>query len=114
YYDQRGTGKSSKDDTGETYTIKQAVEDLESLRKALKIDRWAVLGWSNGGFLAQCYALTHTNRFIGLILISSNPGLYAPMNRKQEHMFISQAEWDAIENIGGSNSKLTSDAQVIY
>ncbi len=114
YYDQRGTGKSSKDDTGKTYTIKQAVEDLESLRKALKIDRWAVLGWSNGGFLAQCYALTYPNRFIGLILISSNSGLYAPMNREQEHMFISQAEWNAIENIGDSKGPLTSDAQVIY
>ena len=49
YYDQRGTGKSSRDDTGKTYTIKQAVEDLESQRKALKIDRWAVLGFSYGG-----------------------------------------------------------------
>jgi proline iminopeptidase len=114
YYDQRGTGKSSWDDTGKTYTIKQAVEDLESLRKALKIDRWAVLGWSNGGFLAQCYALTYPNCFIGLILISSNSGLYAPINRKQEHMVISQAEWDAIENIGGNQGPLTSDAQVVY
>ena len=38
YYDARGTGQSSTDDTGATYTIKQAVEDLEYLRKALKID----------------------------------------------------------------------------
>ena len=44
YYDQRGTGPSSIDETGATYTIKQAVEDIESLRKALKID--------NGQFLA--------------------------------------------------------------
>ena len=45
YYDQRGTGKSSTDDTGKTYTIKQAVNDLESLRIALNIEKWAVLGW---------------------------------------------------------------------
>ena len=67
YYDQRGTGKSSKDDTGKTYTIKQAVDDLEYLRKALDIDKWVVLGWSYGGLLAQCYALTHTKHCTGLI-----------------------------------------------
>ena len=75
YYDQRGTGKSSKDDTGKTYAIKQAVEDLESLRKALKIDRWAVLGWSHGGFLAQCYALTYPERVISLVLVATSDGL---------------------------------------
>jgi len=53
YYDMRGIGKSSIDDTGKTYTIRQAVEDLEYLRKALKIDKWVVVGWSFGGFLGQ-------------------------------------------------------------
>ncbi|GAF79104.1 unnamed protein product, partial [marine sediment metagenome] len=96
YYDQRGTGKSSKDDTGKTYTIKQAVEDLESLRKALKIDKWAVLGWSYGGLLAQCYALTYPNRCTAIILGTSDPaggneGLYTGEGVKYEraHKFIS-------------------------
>ena len=116
YYDQRGTGKSSKDDTGKTYTIKQAVEDLESLRKYLNIDRWAVLGWSYGGLLAQCYALTYTNRCIGLILIASDPGIPDTiMKAERERMFISQAELDAIENIGkkGCEGKLNL-AQCLY
>jgi len=66
YYDQRGTGKSSTDETGATYTIRQAVEDIENLRKALKIEKWAVLGWSYGGLLAQCYALTVSGTYSGL------------------------------------------------
>jgi len=116
YYDQRGTGKSSYDNTGATYTVKQAVEDLESLRKALKIDRWAVCGWSYGGLLAQCYALTYPEHCTGLILGAATTGLPFESNRKREHMFISQAEWDAIENIGkmGSAGRFTTSAHVIY
>ena len=110
YYDQRGTGKSSCDDTGKTYTVKQAVEDLESLRKALKIDRWAVLGWSYGGLLAQCYALTYPERCMSLILGAATTGIPFESNRKREQQFISQAELDAIDNIGkmAREGKITS------
>jgi proline iminopeptidase len=117
YYDQRGTGKSSTDDTGHMYTVKQVVEDLESLRQALKIDRWAVLGWSCGGLWAQCYALTYPQHCTGLILVASKTGLFEPvMNHKREQMFMSPAELDAIENIGklANAGRFTSDAQVIY
>lgn len=101
YYDQRGTGKSSYDDTGTMYTVKQAVEDLESLRKALKIDRWMVLGWSYGGLLAQCYALTYPQCCTGLILGAAETGLSsAKVKPEIMQMFISPAEQDAIKNIG--------------
>ena len=116
YYDQRGTGKSSKDDSGKTYTVKQAVEDLEYLRKALKIDRWVVLGWSYGGLLAQCYALKYPERCIGLILGTSTTGIPSSYSsRERERKFISLAEWDAIENVGqmASEGKVTT-AQCIY
>jgi len=116
YYDQRGTGKSSQDDTGKTYTIKQAVEDLESLRKALKIDKWAVLGWSYGGLLAQLYALTYPQHCMGLILIAANTGFSFKSNHDLEHQILSSGERDAIENIGkmASEGKFVTDAQVIY
>lgn len=107
YYDQRGTGKSSTDNTGKTYTIKQAVEDLDALRKALGIDKWAVLGWSYGGLLAQCYALTYPEHITGLILVAANPGLTKiKMKPERDQMFMSQAEMMAIleiyadENVG--------------
>jgi proline iminopeptidase len=109
YYDQRGTGKSSIDDTGRTYTIRQAVEDLESLRKALKINKWAVLGFSYGGLLAQCYALTYPERVTGLILLAAHSGLTEPIIKtkdkythmfiSKEHMIFSQVELSAIKNI---------------
>ena len=41
YYDQRGCGLSDYQ-KGAGYSIKQAVEDLENLRKSLKVDKWIV------------------------------------------------------------------------
>jgi proline iminopeptidase len=116
YYDQRGTGKSSRDDTGKTYTVKRAVEDLECLRQSLKVDKWAVLGHSYGGLLAQCYALMYPQHCIGLILAASSTGISDnTMQPVREKMFISQAEKNAVENIRkmAREGKLTS-AQCIY
>jgi len=115
YYDQRGTGKSSSDHTGKTYTVKQAVEDLENLRKGLKIDRWVVLGHSYGGLLAQCYALTYPESCMGIVLVASTGTLWKSWpDRARE--FISQAEYDAISAIysKAAAGKFKSDAQVGY
>ena len=98
YYDQRGTGKSSSDKTGKTYTIKQAVEDLEAIREALDIDKWAVLGWSYGGLLAQCYALTYPEHVIGLILVAAQSGISESIKFERALMFIALAEQAAMEN----------------
>jgi len=99
YYDQRGTGQSSIDPTGKTYTIKQAVEDLENLRKALNIDRWVMLGWSYGGFLAQCYALTCPQHVQGIVLVASSPGSSACTTQSREDMFISAAEKECMQKV---------------
>ena len=100
YYDTRGVGKSTKDETGATYTIQQSIEDLEFLRRTLGIDKWVVCGWSFGGFLAQCYALTYPERLIGLVLIASGHGdTNVKLKPGRERMFISQAELDALQKI---------------
>lgn len=116
YYDQRGTGQSSIDETGATYTIKQAVEDIERMRKALNIECWVVLGWSYGGFLAQCYALTYPEHVKGLILVASGDGLKnVTMKPTRQQMFLSKAEQDAIRAISAADGsgKLTA-LQTIY
>ena len=117
YYDQRGTGKSSRDETGKTYTINQAVKDLESLRKALNIEKWIVLGWSYGGLLAQMYVLSYPDRVAGLVLGASQLGLFDPTFTPQarEKEFISQIEDEAMNNIRqmGMNGKITA-YQSIY
>ena len=102
YYDQRGTGKSSADDTRKMYTLNQAIDDLESLRKDLKIDKWVVLGWSYGGLLAQLYALKYPKHCTGLVLGTSDPfggneGFYTGVGIQYNRVaqVVSSKEFDA-------------------
>lgn len=70
--DQRGCGKStphaSEDISLEDNTTWHLVDDLERLREKLGIRQWVVFGGSWGSTLSLAYALTHTERVLGLIL----------------------------------------------
>lgn len=66
-FDQRGCGRS----TGEgPFTIAQAIEDLDEVRRALGIERWAVLGHSWGAELALRLAAQHPDRTTSVIYIA--------------------------------------------
>ena len=71
-YDQRGTGKSKlvKIDS-KTVSMKLMADDIESLRKHLKIEKWNILGHSFGGMLASYYATLYPNSIHKLVLSSS-------------------------------------------
>ncbi|MBS0578094.1 MAG: alpha/beta fold hydrolase [Proteobacteria bacterium] len=66
--DQRGCGRSPPLADPRHYTLAGMVADLEVLRRRLRIARWAVLGHSFGGILAQAYAIRHPRRVSRLIL----------------------------------------------
>lgn len=68
-YDQRGCGKS---DATPPYDLNTYLADLDALRIAWNHERWIVAGHSWGASLALAYALRHTGRIAGLILISTN------------------------------------------
>lgn len=71
-YDQRGTGKSVlKELNSKTISMKLMADDIESLRKHLKIEKWTILGHSFGGMLASYYATIYPNSIDKLILSSS-------------------------------------------
>ena len=71
-YDQRGTGKSKmRAISSETIKMDLMVEDIETIRKHLKINDWVVLGHSFGGMLASYYTSKFPTRVKGLILSSS-------------------------------------------
>ncbi|MCY3020953.1 MAG: alpha/beta fold hydrolase [Planctomycetota bacterium] len=99
YYDQRGTGRSDADGSGEKYTVKQAVDDLDNLRKALHVDRWVVLGHSYGGFLAQCYALEYPERLLGLVLVAASTGARDVETGTRQYEYISKEEMAKIRSI---------------
>lgn len=70
FYDLRGVGLSDYN-PGEGYSVLQAVEDLENLRKAMGIDAWAILGLSFGGAIVQYYAMKYPERVKGIIHVAS-------------------------------------------
>ncbi|WP_264535379.1 alpha/beta fold hydrolase [Flavobacterium sp. N1736] len=71
-YDQRGTGKSKlKELNSKTISMQLMADDIEALRKHLKIEKWSILGHSFGGMLASYYATVYPDRIKKLVLSSS-------------------------------------------
>ena len=67
-FDQRGCGKSIPHAELKENTTWDLVEDIEKIRKYLKIKSWVVFGGSWGSTLSLTYAIKHSNRCKGLIL----------------------------------------------
>jgi len=73
YFDAYGTGKSERAKSAKEYSLSQDVEDVESLRKALRLEKINVLGHSYGGFVAQLYATKYPKSIKRLVLANTFP-----------------------------------------
>lgn len=71
YYDAFGRGKSDTAQKVEEYSLERDIEDLEGLRKALKLDKINLLGHSYGGVVVQGYALKYPDRISHLVLANT-------------------------------------------
>jgi proline iminopeptidase len=67
-FDQRGCGRSRPHASIENNTTWHLIEDIETIRRLLKIDTWMAFGGSWGATLALVYAQTHPDRVRHLIL----------------------------------------------
>lgn len=67
-YDQRGCGKSTPRLELKNNTTWHLVEDMETLRKHLEIEKWTVYGGSWGTTLALAYASKHLEHISAFIL----------------------------------------------
>jgi len=67
-YDQSGGGKSQRIKDTSLYTVERYVEEVEGVRKALKLGKVHLYGHSWGGMLAQAYALRYQQNISSLIL----------------------------------------------
>ncbi|MHA1354378.1 MAG: proline iminopeptidase-family hydrolase [Candidatus Heimdallarchaeota archaeon] len=70
YYDQLGSYYSDQPQDDSLYEIDRFVEEVEQVRKALKLDKsnFYLLGQSWGGMLAVDYALKYQDNLKGLII----------------------------------------------
>jgi proline iminopeptidase len=67
-FDQRGAGQSTPHACLEANHTDALIEDIETIRKRLQIDRWVIFGGSWGSTLGLVYAETYPELVLGLIL----------------------------------------------
>lgn len=67
-FDQRGCGRSTPHAELALNTTPYLIEDIETIRRYLKIDKWMVFGGSWGSTLGLLYAQAHPDSVLGLVL----------------------------------------------
>lgn len=67
-FDQRGAGRSHPLGCIENNTLDALIQDIETLREHLRIDRWHLFGGSWGSTLALSYAVQFPHHCLGMIL----------------------------------------------
>jgi proline iminopeptidase len=68
------------------------MDDLESLRKALKIEKWVLFGHSYGGVLAQCFIVKYPERVAGALLVCSGLAMRLSLKPPRYPNYISEEE----------------------
>ena len=67
-FDQRGSGLSTPHARLEDNHTAALIDDIETIRKTLEIERWVIFGGSWGSTLGLLYAQSHPKLVLGLIL----------------------------------------------
>ncbi|MDX1586182.1 MAG: alpha/beta fold hydrolase [Balneolaceae bacterium] len=71
FYDQRLSGRSSADSDSSQVRLSTFIEDIESLRQELGLQKVHLLGHSWGGLLAMKYAIQYPSHIKKLMLVNS-------------------------------------------
>lgn len=66
--DQRGVLRSNLIEDNESFGISDLVDDCESIREQLDIEKWGIIGHSFGGYLAVKYQLQYPEKVTHLLL----------------------------------------------
>ena len=69
-YDQLDSGRSDTPDDAANWQVARFVDELEAIRRHLKVKRWHVLGASWGGTVALDYAARQPEALAGVVLQS--------------------------------------------
>jgi proline iminopeptidase len=88
-FNPRGVGHSWRPESPRDYTIASMAEDVDAIRKALRIRELHLLGYSPGGFVALEYAHRYQSHLTSLILCSTAGS--AEEVRQANHMALALA-----------------------
>ena len=106
--DNRGHGDSSKPaDEGE-YSLKVMADDALALADALGWDRFALLGHSMGGMVAQVLALTAPQRVTQLVLMDTGHGPVEGVDREMAGLGIAVARSEGMDALADAMAALDS------
>jgi len=101
-YDQLGAGKSGTTTDTTLFTIPHFVAELDSLRAALGVSRWDVLGHSWGSILAVEYYRAHPDRVRALVMAS--PVLDIPAFEQRARSLVSTLSDSAQQAIAAAEA----------
>lgn len=98
FYDPRGRGRSDAVDTSMVSLDKQ-LEDLETLREALRIERMALIGWSGLGMEMAVYTLRHPERVTRLVQLAPVAPRQSPYMEQMMEVRRSRMNLEAVEEL---------------
>ena len=82
YLDQRGCGRSQFQGPKQQFGMKPTVEDIDSLRKQLGVDRIGLIAHSFGGVVALEYLKTHRDRVDRIIMVDTTADIAAALTHQ--------------------------------
>ncbi|HVT59011.1 MAG TPA: alpha/beta hydrolase [Thermoanaerobaculia bacterium] len=78
YYDPRGRGQSSAVTELAALSYRQDLEDLDTVRRHLGLEKVALIGWSYFGGVVARYAMDHPERVERMVMIGALPARRQP------------------------------------
>ena len=106
--DSRGHGRTPRGDA--PFTIRQFAEDLHGFMNEHSIDRAHILGFSDGGNVAMCFALKYPERVGKLILNGAN--LY-PAGVKAAFQIPTTLEYYYLKLFGAKHEELREKTELL-
>ena len=109
-YDQLGTGRSGRPDDLSLWTLDRFVEEVDTVRRRLGLDRLHLLGHSWGGSLAAAYVLEKgTDGIVSLTL--SSPLLSTPQWIADANLLRAQLPEDVQRTLSEHEAAGTTDSE---
>ena len=108
YYDQLDSGNSDKPNDPSLWTIERYRDEVETVRKALGLEDFYLLGHSWGGMLAIEYALNYQQHLRGLVISNMTAGIQSYLKRTAalKEQFLSPEQRELAESIETASVRL--------